>query len=155
MCEELNLTAVGKIDFAKPEILLGDVEILESFKEQARLLTRVNVSGVGISIIRLMNRLSRDVGSTSDYILLMQFTSPESISTLEKLPCSRKSHSNMTSCPELGPSGEVSTTLHLLTRELKPSEVIITPKSDLKLHSCWWWKRGAHRLSANSPRSTN
>ena len=27
MCEELNLTAVGKIDFVKPEILLGDIAL--------------------------------------------------------------------------------------------------------------------------------
>lgn len=155
MCEELNLTAAGKIDFAKPEILLGDVEILESFRQQARLLTRVNVSGVGLSVIEFTIRPSRDVASTSDYISPMPSTSPEGISTLEKLPCSRKFHLNMTRCPELGPSGEISTTLHLLMRELKPSEEILTPKSDLKLHTCLSSKQRAHHLSVDLPRSTN
>ena len=155
MCEELNLTMAGKIDFAKPEILLGDVEILESFRQQARLLTRVNVSGVGLSIIELMIRLSQDVALTSDYISPMPFTLPESISTLEKLPCSQKFHSNMTHYLELGLLREISTTLHLLMQELKPLEEIQTPKSDLKPLTCSLLKQRAHHLSANLPHSTN
>ena len=50
MCEELNLVAAGRIDFAKSEILLGEIELLESFKQQARLLSRVNVSKVVFSV---------------------------------------------------------------------------------------------------------
>jgi hypothetical protein len=51
MCEELNLTSVGKIDFAESEILLDGITIPGSFKEQVRIITKVNVSKVPLSIL--------------------------------------------------------------------------------------------------------
>ena len=48
MCEELNLTVAGEIHFAETQILLQNIQIPNSFKEQVRLLTRVNISKVEI-----------------------------------------------------------------------------------------------------------
>ena len=48
MCEQLNLTATGTIEFAEADVLLGDISILDSFKEQIKLVSHVNVSGVRI-----------------------------------------------------------------------------------------------------------
>jgi len=51
MCEELNLTSAGKIDFAETEILLRGITIPDSFKQQSHLIRLVNVSGVCISLL--------------------------------------------------------------------------------------------------------
>ena len=48
MCEELNLTSVSTIEFAEKDVLLGDISILDSFKEPIKLVSHVNVSGVRI-----------------------------------------------------------------------------------------------------------
>jgi hypothetical protein len=48
MCEELNLMHAGTIQFAETNVLLGDVKLSESFKEQVKIVGRVNVSGVRI-----------------------------------------------------------------------------------------------------------
>jgi len=50
MCEELNLVAAGTIQFAEADVLLGDVAILDSFRQQIELVRHVNVSGVRIRI---------------------------------------------------------------------------------------------------------
>ena len=50
MCEELNLTAAGTIQFAEADVLLGDIAILDSFRQQIELVRHVNVSGVRIRI---------------------------------------------------------------------------------------------------------
>ena len=46
MCRELNLTTVGTLDFADTQILLHDVTIPESFKQQASLVRKISLSGV-------------------------------------------------------------------------------------------------------------
>jgi hypothetical protein len=48
MCEELNLISAGTIEFAEADVLLGDVSILDSFKQQVDLVRHVNVSAVRI-----------------------------------------------------------------------------------------------------------
>lgn len=48
MCEELNLISVGTIEFAKANILLDNISILDSFKQQVDLVRHVNVSAVCI-----------------------------------------------------------------------------------------------------------
>lgn len=47
MCEELNLTDTGTIEFAETDVL-GDISILDSFKQQIKFVSHVNVSGVRI-----------------------------------------------------------------------------------------------------------
>jgi hypothetical protein len=155
MCEELNLTATGTIDFAKSEILLHGITIPNSFREQIRIIAQVNVSRVYLSIIGLMNRPSRDVDSISGYISQMQSTLPKNISKLGKLSCSLKSHLIMMICPELARSREVSSTLRLRTQELKRLGNVLMLKSDLKLHTCLWWRRRVDRASAETPRYIN
>jgi hypothetical protein len=48
MCEEINLMGAGTIQFADTNVLLGDVKLSESFKEQVKIVSRLNVSGVRI-----------------------------------------------------------------------------------------------------------
>jgi hypothetical protein len=48
MCEEINLMGAGTIQFAETNVLLGDIKLSESFKEQVKIVSRVNVSGVRI-----------------------------------------------------------------------------------------------------------
>jgi len=48
ICKELNLTVAGTIQFAEADILLGDIAILDSFRQQIELVHHVNVSGVHI-----------------------------------------------------------------------------------------------------------
>lgn len=51
MCEELNLTAAGNIDFVESEILLDGITIPDSFKEQVRIVRKINVSKVSLSLL--------------------------------------------------------------------------------------------------------
>ena len=46
MCERLNLTTTGTIEFAEADVLFGDVLILDSCEQQIKLVSHVNVSGV-------------------------------------------------------------------------------------------------------------
>ena len=46
MCRKLNLVSQGAINFADTEVLLGGVQIPESFKQQAELLKETSLSGV-------------------------------------------------------------------------------------------------------------
>ena len=48
MCEELNLISVDTIEFVEADVLLGDISILDSFKQQVDLVRHVNVSAVRI-----------------------------------------------------------------------------------------------------------
>ena len=57
MCEGLNITAAGGITFAETDVLLGTIPILDSFKQQIKLVSHVNVSGVYISIKYPINDL--------------------------------------------------------------------------------------------------
>jgi hypothetical protein len=64
MCRMLNLTAAGTIDFADTKTILGDIVIPESFKQQTRLISKVNLSGVCVVfILALMNRPRPDADS--------------------------------------------------------------------------------------------
>ena len=63
MCRQLNIINVDTIKFADTQVLLCDVKISESFKEQAELLRTASLSGVGfMSTCGLMNRRRQDVG---------------------------------------------------------------------------------------------
>ena len=46
ICKELNLTTVGTIQFADADVLLGDIPILDSFRQQIELVRHVNASAV-------------------------------------------------------------------------------------------------------------
>ena len=48
MCEELNITFAGTINFAETGILLCGIQIPDLFMQQVRLLTKVNISKVEI-----------------------------------------------------------------------------------------------------------
>jgi hypothetical protein len=48
MSEAINLMAAGTIEFADTNVLLGDVRLSESFREQVDIVNHVNVSKVRI-----------------------------------------------------------------------------------------------------------
>jgi len=50
MCKELNLKSGGTIQFAEPDVLLGDIAIPDSFRQQVELVRHINVSAVRILI---------------------------------------------------------------------------------------------------------
>lgn len=46
MCNAINLEIVGSIKFVEPTVILENIELSSSFRDQSSIISTVNLSGV-------------------------------------------------------------------------------------------------------------